>query len=557
MKLNWISSKTLISLLISGVIFLMLFISCEEGKKDPSIETTSLDYLSLSSFKATAQIFEKGDYGIVDHGFVYTIGLTSTPENSYFGNTVSLGKSINSNEYTAIINIGSIQYYSNGSKCYVRSYITNEKGTIFGNIISKDLLKLQVSNVSPNKAKVGDIVTINGQNFSTILNQNAVTFNGVGAAILSATSTILSVRVPNGISTSYYDQYADIRVITEGQTYDLNNSFQLKTSLISFSPNTGSWSTYITIYGNNLYNSALYFDNVFIGNYNSYSNSFSCSIPYSFLKKQFKIYVDTGGEKAEVPGGYFTMTSLSINPLTQVKFFPGSLITFTGSGFHPSSVYNKLIIDGKTIASNSYSSMQFNLPTTLASGDYPITVTNSLDSVKLVEKVTIIRPTLSGLSPLSGYPGTRVKIRGEYLSSSINSNIYVNFGSTSVSTNSIYPDSIKTNAPWMAPGNYSVSVSFGSFVVSCPDKFTIVEPKFTSIVPSSGVAGSSVVINGEGFGTNNYINVYFGNLYASVMSYTNTQINVKVPNGITSGNWTVKVIISNYQLSSTPIFNVP
>lgn len=554
MKLNGHSKLT--SLLISGLVFLLVFVSCEEDKKDPSVETTALEYLSITGFTASARINEKGDYKILDYGFVYTVNQSASEINTYFEKKISLGKTITKNEFSANFDLGNVQYYPRNSRCYVSSYITNEKGTMYGNVIFKDLLKLQVSSVSPSRARSGDIVTISGQNFSTLISQNSVTFNGLNATIISASSTSLTVKVPDGISTSYYDLYIDIRITSAGQTFELPDSFQLKASPISFTPNTGSWGTYISINGSNLYNSAIYFDDVFISNGNS-STYLSCSIPNGVLKKKFKVYVVSSGEKMEVPGGYFTMTSLSVNPLTQIKYFPGALIAFTGSGFHPSSNYNKLLVDGKTIASNSYASMQFSLPTTILSGEYPVTVTNSLDSVKLASNITIIRPTITRISSSSGYPNSYVTVYGTNLSDGKNTNTSVSFGSTSVSVNSINSDSLKAIVPWTMPGNYSLAVNFGNHQVQCPGTFTVLEPKITSITPASGAAGTTVVINGEGFSSGSYINVSFGNLYASVLSSSNTQINVKVPSAITSGTWVVKVYISSYLLSTTTTFTVP
>jgi hypothetical protein len=75
--------------------------------------------------------------------------------------------------------------------------------------------------------------------------------------------------------------------------------------------------------------------------------------------------------------------------------------------------------------------------------------------------------------------------------------------------------------------------------------------------PSSGAAGSAVIINGAGFSTDYSISVYFGSLNATIMSSTSTKINVIVPTEITSGKWLVKVLINGYQVPSTAEFTVP
>lgn len=52
--------------------------------------------------------------------------------------------------------------------------------------------------VEPALAAVDDLVTVGGINFSSIPSENAVLFNGVPGAVLSATATELAARVPPG-----------------------------------------------------------------------------------------------------------------------------------------------------------------------------------------------------------------------------------------------------------------------------------------------------------------------------------------------------------------------
>ncbi|MCR6642515.1 MAG: IPT/TIG domain-containing protein [Sporocytophaga sp.] len=62
-------------------------------------------------------------------------------------------------------------------------------------------------NMDPNIGKVGDLVTLNGTNFSTVVAENKVTFTSVTsgavvtAVIKSASATALKVEVPAGIAT--------------------------------------------------------------------------------------------------------------------------------------------------------------------------------------------------------------------------------------------------------------------------------------------------------------------------------------------------------------------
>jgi YD repeat-containing protein len=60
---------------------------------------------------------------------------------------------------------------------------------------------LAILNFTPSQGPVGTRVTLQGQGFSATPSENTVSFNGTGAAVLSATQTSLVVTVPPGATT--------------------------------------------------------------------------------------------------------------------------------------------------------------------------------------------------------------------------------------------------------------------------------------------------------------------------------------------------------------------
>nr|MCU0392962.1 IPT/TIG domain-containing protein [Thermoflexibacter sp.] len=64
-----------------------------------------------------------------------------------------------------------------------------------------------ITNITPAFGKVGDVVTINGDNFSTTPANNVVFFGGVKATVNTASLTALQVVVPAGILS-----LSDVRV---------------------------------------------------------------------------------------------------------------------------------------------------------------------------------------------------------------------------------------------------------------------------------------------------------------------------------------------------------
>ena len=423
-------------------------------------------------------------------------------------------------------------------------------------------MKLGVTRVVPAIAKPGDTVTLEGIGYSASLNANSVSFNSVSATVVAAASSYLKVIVPNGIQITYWNNGITLVVNSGGQTFQMENALSLLPSATGFSPSTGNWSSYITVQGSNLYNALLYFDDVMVSSSGNQSyNTISASIPYTLTKKRFKIYISINGIKTEVPGGYFTMSDFEVNPLSFVNYNQGTSITFVSSGFNPIVTYNKLLIGSKSVSSkNTYtgSDLSFTIPSTLADGSYPVKLTNGADTTATAQTINIKKPTITGVTPAPAYPGTELAITGTNFFTNYQ-NVIISFGPYTFYANQFSTnEKITMLIPYISAGVYPIDVYWDGLTMRCTDAYTVLEPKLSSIVPSSGSGGTSAVINGEGFGVINSIAVRFGNLDATVMSATNNQINIKVPSGIGKGTWTVYVILNNSNpISTTVTFTVP
>lgn len=59
-----------------------------------------------------------------------------------------------------------------------------------------------ITSLSPSSATAGSLVTLNGENFSSVASQNFVQFDNITAVVTSASPTSLTVRVPEGLAGS-------------------------------------------------------------------------------------------------------------------------------------------------------------------------------------------------------------------------------------------------------------------------------------------------------------------------------------------------------------------
>ncbi len=98
---------------------------------------------------------------------------------------------------------------------------------------------------TPKSAGPGASVTITGSNFSSEAAQNKVELNGLEAAVISASTTLLEVTVPEGDVTGF------IRVTVGGSTATSTDTFQGLPVISDFQPKTGIAGTIVFITGSN------------------------------------------------------------------------------------------------------------------------------------------------------------------------------------------------------------------------------------------------------------------------------------------------------------------
>lgn len=104
-----------------------------------------------------------------------------------------------------------------------------------------------ITNYDPNSGKVGDMVAIVGTNFSTVVANNVVKFNGTAAIVTQASATLLKVTIPQGASTGPITVTVGTKTAT-GPTFTvIDNS----PTITSFTPTSGPVGTGVTITGTN------------------------------------------------------------------------------------------------------------------------------------------------------------------------------------------------------------------------------------------------------------------------------------------------------------------
>ncbi len=535
----------------------LIFVSCgEEEEINPRIETTEARAASGYSITAKGSIKEYGAYEIIDYGFAYN------SNNSLFGaQELSQGKKPSGNEFSGIVPIDQSYYYYR-DEIYVAAYIKNTKGVVYGNLIKVTIPRVSIGAVTPLSGKAGDQITITGSNFSDQAGENKIYFNETPAKVVSATPTKLIVEVPENIQVSSWDDYISISMeALQGHIY-ITNQFTLLPEFSSFSPQSGSISSMVTIYGNNLYgyyNSdyKVYFGDKAVSIYNRGTDYISVYVPDNLTEGSYTISVLFKGHKTSLPGK-FTLKGSEITGISTSKGIPGDEIVLYGENFYPGYWQNTVYFDNTTasIQRSDNNNIYLTIPL-LAPGNYTIKLQSPSSEVSYDQPFEILSPEITSFSPLSGGPESEITIKGKNFSSSY---LQVTFG-TKVAGNihRINSETIVATVPFgVTLGENDLSVTSGGVKVIASEKFNYEGVKITDFTPQSGEPGTVVTINGFGFGNYYYSNstiIKFGAKNAKIISWTKERIIVEVPE-ISSGNVKITAVANGEAVISEQEFQV-
>lgn len=417
----------------------------------------------------------------------------------------------------------------------------------------------------PSAGRVGDRVTITGNNFSTKQSEIEVRFHNTPAKILELSASKIVVEIPSGISN--YDSYNNavlLQILMGGQTFTVQSNFRLLASPQDFSPKSGTFGTTVAISGENFptsyYNNLIVKFGEVIAQVSSTSNTgIVVIVPGQITQERSKITVSTDGQITELPGE-FEILAPAISSLSSRSGYPGSTITIYGTNFNPGYYYNRpnIVKFGEIeagVVSSSATSVTVNVPSQLSMGEYAVSLFNGVHTVTSTENFAVLAPALTGFSPTSGTVGTEITLTGHF-DPSLSYSIL--FGTLSTYAHGVTATTIKTYVPYgITPGKMKISVTAGAQTLTSSEDFTALAPVITGFSPESGVPGTQVTITGTGFSPNVRFNaVKFGTVETAVVSATATSVTAVVPSHVNPGAMKLTVISNGQTAVSEQNFTV-
>jgi RHS repeat-associated protein len=421
-----------------------------------------------------------------------------------------------------------------------------------------------IASLSPSSGPVSTQVQINGSGFGATQGSSSVTFYpGVNASIVSWSDSQIQATVPSATTTGL------VKVTVGGITTTSNVDFTVPPPQVnSVSPTFGIVGASVTISGSGFQaskgTSTLVLNSTTASTTSWSDTQILATVPSGATSGPAVVTVNGVSSNRDV---MFTVPNPIITSLSPSSGPVGTPVQINGTGFGTTQGSTSVRFGSEfgSVAQGAWSDTQIStaVPQTASGGSIQVTVGNS--SSNSTVDFTVIAPQITSISPTSGSVGTHVTITGSGfrsaqtlngLSSSIsfsdrNSN-YI--GSSVVSWSDTQIVAIVPNGAVTGP----VKVSGFSATSNTDVVFSMANPIITSISPSVGSTGSTVQINGSGFGatqaSGSTVTFAVGN-NANVVSWSDNQIVVTVPSSAISGG--VKVTQGGVASNSNQVFTVP
>jgi large repetitive protein len=399
-----------------------------------------------------------------------------------------------------------------------------------------------ISSLSISSGSIGAAVTITGSGFT---GTTSVKFNGTSAGFTVNSDTSISTTVPVGATDG------NVTVTNPAGTSG-GAAFTIAPSSIAFSPGSGLPGQVVVISGSH-----------FTGATSVKFNGTSASSMHVDSDTQITAVVGSGSSTGPVsvttPDGTGTSASSFVVITTPVvsSFTPGSggagaSVTITGSHFTGASSV-KFNTTAATFTLNSDTQITTHVPVGATSGH--ITVTTSVGSGVSSGTFTVLAlPTISSFLPTSGDVGASVTVNGSHFTGAT----AVTFNGRPAITFSVVTDTKITATVPAGATTGKVGVTTAAGTALSAGSFTVFQgPVVSSFTPTSSTDGGTVTVFGSGF--TGATAVKLGTTTATFTLVSDTQLTLKVPATLATGNYTIHVTNpqgtgdSGTQLSVGPI----
>ncbi len=406
--------------------------------------------------------------------------------------------------------------------------VTTPVGT--GHSTVFEMLVPVISTINPDKAKVGEVVTVNGQYFQDL---SELAFNGVKAAFTFVSDNQVTATIPEGAFSGYITMTTPSGTGFMAEPYHV---IQPAPVLDGVTPLKAGQGSTITLTGN-------YFMGATSVDFNGKPSKVIKVLSNTQIQAQVPKTLALGETQVTVttPDGVTAAASITvtlpvpvIREMTPETGYIGDFVSIKGSGFVSRATDVKF---NGVKASGYYVSDETSLGAIIPAGATTgkVTITTSGGTGTSEKDFIILKSRIDGMTPANGPVGTEVTLTGKGLSDA--SAVYFNGvkGVITVKASAGDGTEMKVMVPTGATtGVVSLETSLGK--IESAQVFTVLPspmPVVTSFSPASGPAGTQVVLVGSGF--TGASAVTFNGAPGKIIANGGTTLTVEVPAEATTG----------------------
>lgn len=429
----------------------------------------------------------------------------------------------------------------------------------------------QVTSISPSSGVAGTTVTITGLNFDPTPANNYVYFgmnnamdignSSYQATVTSATTTQLVVTAPTAITG-----YVAVKQNQTGPAISTSLFTYPMAIITGVSPNKGLPGINVTITGSNFQYGPL---TAYMGTTNTPMTIVSST------STQIVATIPNGPDAHDtqsitVTNAYGVNYTASSNttfsyPAPTIVSFPATAqagdririvctnLQYSQLPLTPKCYFGNILMGDYTSWDSAFGTfIDAVVPTGIPKGGCQIKLINNYGSVVSTQWFQYGSPTVTSWSPKTGPDGTAIIITGtnlQYVNSATVGGVATNASNTADGkTASVNVWEVLTGSVVLYSSS-QVYPPYAGYQLTLSGTYTVPPPVITSFSPTSGPAGTVVTINGTnliGGGACTYDplhcngDVYFNGILVpktggQFITYTNTQYQVVVPAGNTSG----------------------
>lgn len=360
--------KTTYKIVILFVLALLITRCAKEKitpRDYPRLYTLKVTNVSDTGAVFNAKIIYRGDFKVLDYGFVWS----DANHNPTIGSSdkAVYSKNIQASHFSSDISTT----LKEGETYAVRAFVQTKDYLVYGDKITFLSLGSKapiINSFSPTKGTWDDTISIHGKNFSYLAESNTVKLGSLTCKILSSSDSLLSVKIPE----TKNDSIVKLSVsILENTAFSSENFHYLVPKITSVEPLLATFGDTLVINGKNFWKNQA-FNQVWLGDLqvpiiSNKTSQLKVILPNNFISSENIIKVKALGETLQYDQPLKIKAPVidSVNPMKILH--PGAIITIKGKYFNPVASFNHVKIGGHNaiITSVSRQELQVTLPDSL------------------------------------------------------------------------------------------------------------------------------------------------------------------------------------------------